>query len=142
MAGMISAARTVRSSALSRNSRAVFDAVDHGPVLITRRDGETLVLSKASEADRDRRGLELASVVVAAALAPDSRPFTQRLRQPFPWLAFLSPDDQSAFATEVVDVARACAAISQFGPLLRTVDAWRSSAEQAAAGPAPDDQAG
>ncbi|MGL5908409.1 MAG: type II toxin-antitoxin system Phd/YefM family antitoxin, partial [Phycicoccus sp.] len=64
---MDAARRTFRSSELSRNSREVFEAADRGPVLITRRDGEALVLSGAGEADRSRRGLELAAAVVGAA---------------------------------------------------------------------------
>ncbi|MGL5910821.1 MAG: type II toxin-antitoxin system Phd/YefM family antitoxin [Phycicoccus sp.] len=135
---MNDARRTFRSSELSRNSREVFEAADRGPVLITRRDGAALVLSGADEADRSRRGLELAAAVVGAALGPDHRPIVERLRGPFPWMAFLSQNDQAALATEVVDVARACAAIAQFDPLLRTADAWRASAQQAAAASASE----
>ena len=46
---MATITRTVRSSELSRNSREVFEAADQGPVLITRRDGDSLVLTKASQ---------------------------------------------------------------------------------------------
>ncbi len=126
--------RTVQSSELSRNSRAVFAAADDGPVLITRRDGETLVLTRASQAEEDRQGLELASALVAASLAPDDVPFVQRLHQPFPWLALLSPADQAEFAREVIEVARACAALSHYDRLLLTVHEWMATAEAVAVG--------
>lgn len=137
---MVTINRTVQSSELSRNSREVFEAADQGPVLITRRDGDSLVLTKASQADSDRKGLELAAALVAASLAPDNRPFVERLRQPFPWLALLSSTDQEAFAIEVIDLARACAAVSRFDRLLLTLRSWEATAEEVAAGYTPDDE--
>lgn len=126
--------RSVRSSELSRNPAAVFKAAEEGPVTITRRDGESLILTKSSEARRQHAGLELAAHLVAASLAPDDKPFEERLRLPFPWMEFLTADDRSAFAKEIVDVARACAAVSQFDRLLVAINAWQSTAEALAAG--------
>ena len=143
MDGMGTAAvvhRTVQSSDLSRNPASVFEAAEHGPVTITRRDGESLVLVRASDVARQREGLELAAHLVAASLAPDDVPFVERLRAPFPWVEFLTPADREAFAQEVVDVARACAAVSRFDRLLLTLTAWRSTAEAIAAGYTHDDQ--
>lgn len=73
-----------------------------------------LILTEASQADADRSGLELVAHVVAASLSMDDRPFAQRLRDPFPWVVLLSAEEQDSFATEVVGVARACAALSRF----------------------------
>lgn len=137
---MAAITRTVRSSELSRNSREVFEAAEQGPVLITRRDGDALVLTKASQADYDRKGLEFAAALVAASLAPDDVPFVERLRQPFPWLALLSSADQEAFAQEVVGIARACASVSRFDRLLLTLHSWKATAEEVAAGYTPDDE--
>ena len=53
---------------------------------------------------------------------------------PFPWLELLTGPDRAAFAGEVVDVARACAALSQFDRLLDVLTAWRATAEAVAAG--------
>jgi hypothetical protein len=47
--------QTVHSSDLSRNSAAVFKAVDQGPVTITRRDGEALILTCESQQTRAPR---------------------------------------------------------------------------------------
>ena len=126
--------RTVQSSELSRSPASVFAAADEGPVTITRRDGEALVLTRASAVEHQRLGLQLAAQLIAASLADSSTPFLDRLRVPFPWLEFLSSPDRASFAAEVVDVARACAAVSQFDRLLEVLTAWRSTAEAVAAG--------
>jgi PHD/YefM family antitoxin component YafN of YafNO toxin-antitoxin module len=126
--------RTVQSSELSRNSAAVFKAVDQGPVTITRRDGETLILTKESDLAHQRQGLELAAQLVAVSLAPEDIPFVDRLRGPFPWVEFLNPPDRKTFAHEIVDVARACAAMSRFDQLLITLSAWHSTAQAIADG--------
>ena len=132
--------QTVQSSELSRNSAAVFAAADRGPVTITRRDGESLVLSKASEVEFQRRGLELAVQLISASLAPGDLPFSERLRGPFPWVEFLKPEGREQFAQEIVDVARACASVSRFDRLLLTLQAWYSTAEAIAQGYTPDDE--
>lgn len=126
--------RTVQSSELSRSPASVFAAADQGPVTITRRDGEALVLTRASAVEHQRLGLQLAAQLIAASLADSGTPFIDRLRMPFPWLEFLSATDRASFAGEVVDVARACAAVSQFDRLLEVLTAWRSTAEAVAAG--------
>lgn len=128
---------TVQSSELSRNSRKVFRAADDGPVLITRRDGEPLVLTRASRAETDQHGLRLASALVAASLSPDQRPLAERLTDAFPWVTLLSDGDRAVFAQEIVQVARACAAVASYGPLLKTLRSWEGTAQALAAGFTP-----
>jgi len=103
-------------------------------VTITRRDGEALVLTRASAVEHQRLGLQLAAQLIAASLADSRTPFLDRLRVPFPWLEFLNGPDRAAFAAEVIDVARACAAVSQFDRLTDVLMAWRATAEAIAAG--------
>lgn len=134
--------QTVQSSELSRNPASVFAAADKGPVTITRRDGESLVLVKSTDVAKEREGLELAAHVVAASLAPGETPFAERLRGPFPWVEFLNPNDRELFAHEIVDVARACAAVAQFDRLILTLTAWRSTAQAIAYGYTADDELG
>lgn len=126
--------RTVQSSDLSRRSKDVFAAVEKGPVTITRRDGEDLVLSKASDAAQQQEGLKLAAQLVAASLAPDDEPFVDRLRLPFPWIEFLSGPERQDFAEELVSVARACASVGRFDRLLITIHAWEATATALASG--------
>lgn len=134
--------QSAQSSALSRNPREVFDAAGREPLLITRRDGDPLVLMTAAQYERDRAGLQLAMVLVAAALDARNQSPTDRLRQAFPWLPLLSSADQQACAAEVLELARACADVGQFHPLVTAVAAWKGTAEAVAAGyPADSDLA-
>jgi len=126
--------QTVQFSELSRSSRAVAEAADRGPVTITRRDGEPLVLQLKSEVDRDKAGLRLASQIIAVAVNdwPDS--FAERLAGPFPWTSFLSSEERESFAHELLATARACASVSAFEPLVTVIHAWQSTAEAYAHG--------
>ena len=126
--------QTFQSSELSRQPKAVFAAAEDGPVLITRRDGEDLILTSETQARHDQLGLELAAQLVAASLDPSGKPFTTRLGEPFPWLMFLSDEEREEFADEVVSVARACAAVRHFDRLLQTLEAWHRTAQAYAAG--------
>lgn len=132
--------RTVQSSELSRNSAAVFAAAEEGPVNITRRDGDDLVLAKSEDVERERRAFGVAASLVAASLGQTGQSLGERLRQQFPWVEFLRPRDRETFATEIVDVTRACAAVGHFGPILVVFEAWHSTAEALAAGYTPDDE--
>lgn len=118
----------------------MFAAAEKGPVTITRRDGEDMVLTMASDAAHQRDGLRLAAQLVAASLAPDDQPFVERLRLPFPWIEFLSGSERDDFAGELVDVARACASVGQFERLLISIHAWESTATAIAAGHTADDE--
>lgn len=132
--------RTATSSDLSRNPGQVFRAADEGPVTITRRDGEPLTLLPSRTVEREHEALRLASQLVAASLAPGGQSFTERLRDPFPWLGFLPPAQREAFAAEIVEVARACASISSFDRLFIVLAEWKATAEATAAGYTHDDE--
>ena len=126
--------RTVQFSDLSRRSKEVAELTERGPVTITRRDGETLLLVKASDAERHRHGQMVAAQIVGAAVRAWPNSLAEQLRQPFPWVEFLTVDERDAFAHEVVDVARACAAFATFDRLESVVSSWRATAEAAALG--------
>jgi hypothetical protein len=132
--------RTVHSSALSRHSAEVFRAAEEGPVTITRRGGEPLILERASDVERQHAGLRIAADLVAASLSPVEKSLVERLRGPYPWLEFLTVSDRGAFATEIVDVARACAAVGSFDRLIVTLSAWKHTAHAVAAGYTSDDE--
>jgi hypothetical protein len=126
--------QTARFSDLSRDSKAVAAAADRGAVTITRRDGEDLVLERASVVEHRRAGLQLAAQIVAVAVSEWPEGFATRLNVPFPWIRFLPEPYREDFATELVEVARACAAVSVFDDLATTIHAWQSTAEAYAAG--------
>ena len=125
--------RRVQSSELSRNPAGVFAAAEHGPVTITRRDGEDFVLTRAQDAEKQRRGVE-AGLRVASSLVLSGPDLALRLREPFPWIEFLSESDRLRLASEIVEVARACAAVANFDPLLIALAGWKSTAVAIAAG--------
>ena len=131
--------RVVQSSALSRNSAEVFQAADQGAVEITRRDGETLVLTRKSEVERQSTVLRMAADLIAASLGPESGPFVNRLQDRFPWMRFLSGQEREMFAMEIVQSARGCAAVQDFGPFLVDLHEWYATAQAKAAGFTPDD---
>lgn len=131
--------QTVKFSELSRASKSVAEAADRGPVTITRRDGEPLVLQRQSLVERDRHGLHLAAQIVAVAVADWPNSFSDRLAGPFPWVELLSEDERRGFAEELLATARACAAVAAFEPLAITIHAWQSTAEAYARGYTPDD---
>ncbi len=130
--------RTATFSDLLRSPREVARAAEEGEVTITRRDGEDLVLSTVRAREQDRAGLELAAAIVALAVTDWPASIAGRLAGPFPWVAFLSEPERDSFAAELIEVARACASISDFTRLEITVHAWRSTAEAYAAGVARD----
>lgn len=136
----VAQARTASSSDLSRNPGQVFRAADDGPVTITRRDGEPLTLVRSSIIEQEHEALRLAANLVAASLSPSESTFAERLVAPFPWLGFLPELQRDRFATEIVEVARACAAISKFDRLFVVLAEWRSTAEAVAAGYTPDEE--
>jgi PHD/YefM family antitoxin component YafN of YafNO toxin-antitoxin module len=131
-------AQTVRFSDLSRDSKKVAAAADRGPVMITRRDGEPLVLQRQSVYEQNRAGLALASQVIAAAVEEGSESFAERLGRFFPWMSFLPSDGRQQCASELAGVARACASVAVFEPLEVAVRAWQSTAEAYASGHGPD----
>lgn len=126
--------RSASSSDLSRNPAQVFRAADEGPVTITRRDGESLTLLRSETVEREHRALELAAQLVAVSLAPGDTSFADRLLGPFPWLGFLPGEQRERFASEVVEVSRACASISSFDRLFIVLSEWRATAEAVASG--------
>jgi len=131
-------AQTVRFSDLSRDSKKVAAAAERGPVMITRRDGEPLVLQRQSVYEQNRAGLALASQVIAAAVGEGPEGFAERLGRFFPWMSFLPSDGREQCAGELARVARACASVSVFEPLEVEVSAWQSTAEAYASGHGPD----
>src|SRR5699024_76773 len=129
-----------RASDLSRDSANVFRTADRGPVEGTRRDGEPLVLTRKSEYEDHYAALSVAADLIAASLAPSDSPFEERLAERMPWMRFLSGADQRQFSHDIVDVARSCAAVRDFGPFLTELTEWHSTASAVAAGfTAPED---
>ena len=132
--GSMSVTTRFRASDLSRDSAKVFRSAEHGPVEVTRRDGESLVLTRKSEYDEHFLALGVAADLVAASLSPGDSPLERRLESLFPWLHFLGDADRESFATDIIDSARRCAAVRDFTPFLVDLAEWRATAVAVAAG--------
>lgn len=134
----VTTSRTASSSDLSRNPAQIFRAAEEGPVTITRRDGEPLTLLRSSTVEREHEALRLAASLVAASLASGESTFAERLVGPFPWLGFLPGHQREQFASEIVEVSRACASISSFDRLFVVLSEWKATAEAVASDYTPD----
>ncbi|WP_291380845.1 prevent-host-death protein [Demequina sp.] len=125
--------QSFQSSELSRNPKAVFDAVEHGAVSITRRDGSPLLLMRQDDADGRDRLLALAGQLIAASLAgPDH--FASHLADRFPWMLALSETEREQCAQEVLTAARASFDTQQPHLAIAELTAWQGTAEAIAAG--------
>jgi hypothetical protein len=125
--------RIVQSSELSRNSAAVFAAAEEAPVEVTRRDGESLILTTKREAAAHERILEIAAQLIAVSL-DDNGTLEDRLARPFPWIKLLSVQDQRTCARDIIDTARGAFVVNQPGRILTEIKAWQNTAEAVAAG--------
>ena len=126
--GMDTDSQEVSFTEFLHNPDPVAQLTAHGPVRMTRPDGEDLVLFSATQWQADRNGMLCAAAIMGAAVDDSEAPFTVRLRTPFQWMVFLSEDEQVAFSAELVDTCLACAEVGQFGPLSRVVSQWAGTA--------------
>lgn len=122
-----------KSSELSRNSGEVFAAAERGPVTVTRRDAEPLVLMNGREADARRQLFEFAAQLIAIT-TDDRGTLDERMADHFPWMFALSKKDRKRCAKDLVNAARASFATEQ--PHLAVVElhSWRETAEALAIG--------
>lgn len=125
--------KTFNSSELSRNPKSVFDAVEAQPVLVTRRDGENLVLMTEHEAD-SRRDMFAIGAQIIAATTLDRGTLAERMATVFPWMLALNDRDRELCARELVEVSRAAFATNQPKALLIEVTSWFETATALAAG--------
>jgi PHD/YefM family antitoxin component YafN of YafNO toxin-antitoxin module len=130
---MATIVETVQSSELSRNSLSVFKSAEAHPVVVTRRDGENLVLMSEREASSQTQLLELAAQLIAVTTDTDG-PLHDRMAERFPWMYALDPVARAQCAQELVDAARASFATKQLHLVIQQLTAWRETATAIAAG--------
>ncbi len=124
---------SMQSSELSRNSKAMFSAAEERPILVTRRDGENLILMSQRESDARNRLFDIAADFLSA-LSEDKGSLAERLSRRFHWMLALSEDSQRECAEELLEGVRAALATRNMAPLALKLDAWRDSATAIAAG--------
>ena len=127
---MIGMTSTATFSALLRTPNEVIDQLEAGDVLLTRRDGEPLRLSKARPAEQEIDTLAALAQLIAVSLddAACDR-LVVKLTDPFPWLGVLPAQARRGFVQEFLATARACAALGRFERLTIVLAAWKGTAE-------------
>lgn len=123
---------TRRSSDLSKHSAEVFAEAEIHPVIVTRRDGESLVLMSKRESDARSELLNVAATLITVAL--ESGSLTERLASQFPWMYALNAEDRQKCARELIDAARASFSTDQPQLVIDTLTSWRETATAIAAG--------
>jgi hypothetical protein len=105
--------------------------LERGDVLLRRREGETLRLSRESSGAAQREAIRAAVRLLTAGAARakqqirlDEGEVAARLA----WTRFLSASDRTAFVTEFLSTLEACADLGDFAALGRLVEDWKATA--------------
>lgn len=112
---------------LLRNPRAVVADLDGFDVVVRRRDGEDFVIHSLAR-HRD----ETAAIGLLATLLHTAGPLPPQadgaLAEQLPWVRFLPPAEQDAFAAELLVTIAAAASLGTFAPVSALVEQWRHTA--------------
>lgn len=107
----------------------VIAELDTGDVLLTRRGGESLLLSKAIKSDSQARTLAALTQLIAASLDDETTDrMVGHLSGPFAWLELLPDDRRREFVGAFLRLARACASVGTFERLTIFLEAWQATA--------------
>lgn len=121
---------TATLSNLLRHPNEVIERLDEGDVVLTRRDGESLRLSKESDATSEQEMVSAIAHLIAASVLDEgvADRIAGNLAAPFPWIEFLPDAARREFAGDFLRTARACASIKRFDRLAVVVGNWRETA--------------
>jgi len=124
------ATTTANFSTLLRNPNAVLEQLDDGDVVLTRRDGESLRLSRERDVEMEHEMVSAFAQMIAATVLDEGSAdqLADRLRVPFAWIEFLDEPSRREFVGEFLRTARACAALARFERLALVVANWRETA--------------
>lgn len=125
--------RQFQSSELSRNSGEVFAAAENHPVVVTRRDAESMVLMSEHEARARKELFEFAAQLIAVT-TDDRGTLSERMANHFTWMFALSEADREQCATDLVGAARASFATDQAHLAIAELTSWHETAAAIAAG--------
>ena len=113
---------------LLRDPKGVVRQLEHGDVILHRRDGEDLLLSVAARAMAEDRILELMSGVLARILRDPV--IRARASDPtaFPWTRFLPESERARFFAELFDCFEGAVQVGTMSPVERLLDEWQATA--------------
>lgn len=125
--------RQFQSSDVSRQPLRVFDAAENGPVAVTRRDGEDLVLMSKRDADAIDWLLTFAAQVLAVSVE-NKDGLSDRLASLYPWMLTLGNADREQCAADILRASQAALATHQPQLAVAEVTSWRETAMAVADG--------
>lgn len=125
--------RTATFAEFLRSPKAVIEQTRHGAVHITRRDGEDLVVLRASDLEHQEEGIGLASRLMRATLTAKGD-IPAAISDVFAWTTLLSDSERSQLVRDITDHLWSAAELRRYVQLLAVVRSWRGTAEAYAAG--------
>lgn len=132
-----SAERTATFSDLLRHPNDVIAKLEQGDVTITRREGETLVLSKANRRAEDRDMLDQLSRLIAASLDDTTCDnMAVQLEGQYPWVSLLPEKARRMFVSEFFRVLRGSVKVGGFAQMPALLASWEATAHAYALGTA------
>jgi len=131
------AAHELTWSSFLREPTSVERWLKQGDVLLRRREGETLRLSREST-DTSQREALLAAVRLLTLGAEHEKQKLElddaEIAARLPWTRFLPDVERRAFASEFLSMLEACADLGDFAALGRLLEDWRATASLHAEG--------
>lgn len=122
-------------SAFLREPTLVEPLLAKGDVLLKRRDGEPLRLTRAAGDDTTRDALAAVARLLGPAASGESRRSLDRdVDARLPWTRFLPEEDRRAFVAEFVREFEACADLGEFTSLGTLLVEWKNTASLHAEG--------
>ncbi len=134
------AAHEINWSAFLREPTSVERWLERGDVLLKRREGPTLRLSKDASGTSQREALQAAVRLLtgSAGAARKASPMSsEEVGSRLPWTKFLPASDRTEFTGEFLAMLESCADLGDFTALGRLVDDWKATAALHAEGLAP-----
>jgi hypothetical protein len=119
--------REVTWSSFLRNPTRVDAWLKNGDVVLRRRDGEALRLSRARGDEAEKVVLAAAAEVLTLLLPSGHARLAEPTRQ-MPWTRFLPEADRRLFVEEFVQCLDACAGLGGFSPVVRLLADWKKTA--------------
>ncbi|MDN6438446.1 MAG: hypothetical protein L0K27_03155 [Corynebacterium nuruki] len=128
--------RTITFTSLQRDPNHAARLAEDGPVTVTRRSNEDLVLVSAQKYGVPDLGMSAAAQLVAATA--ELKDVTAAVQRVFPWVEFLSEVDRGRCIAELERKLLAAASMSSYGIFQEAVDGWEATAAAIADGAVPD----
>lgn len=115
-------------SAFLREPTQVEPFLARGDVLLKRRDGDPLRLSRATDGEATRAALSAAARLLAPSDSAAYAKIAEAMSARLPWTRFLPDVDRRTFVDEFMKEFEACADLGDFTSLGRLLSEWKATA--------------